>query len=616
MKATAEIEKKLNELPLDNWVSTRKGPDNSTLEYMKTGAVALAMNLSFGPCGWEVSLDRIDIVEKQRVNGAGTLLNEGDVAVKVFYNAIAVAVVTVTVHTKDGPRHHQDVATGTAFGGKAQTLSVAIDTAVKAATSNAFKRACRFFGPSTGLLLQFDKKDRNNIQVLIDATAHMKEIDAAYVVKDGTPETTPTIGEDVQVEDAAVADDEGTPVEEPPVSAAPAEPESSPETQTVEEPAQAEMFQEEAGAVSFNRTLQELVGVEITGRICALASSTDAISNADATAIHKAMVAAFGSKDRAVGVWGTVGVTLGKGVLVSRDQALAVAQVIEEASLGEGGIEGFLSQFDTVPAEIAEEPTVPSHIQDTQTGEVVSNPLAYFAAIDFAGDDVKKWLGGSAEGTQAPTPILTAFHKSLVAQFGKDRAMGIWRAIEVTPGKGVVVTHGQIAQVAQILNDATNGEGGLEGWLVQFDKVEEVAAAASPATATSEPAPSEDQREATHAAEAATNGASNGNGHGQVVQEVLGASLESMEKLAAELGSKLGQSRKDLIQRLSTSPKESKLTNSESSGLHMLATNRLRNGNVPPARVFDMWKKTGFVWGLGNPSIAQARQFVMQMPSD
>jgi len=660
MKTTTDIEKKLGEQPLDNWVSTRKGPDNTTLEYMKTGAVALAMNLAFGPCGWEVSLDRIDVVEKQRVNGAGTLLSDKDIPANVMYNAIAVAVVTVTVHTYQGARRHQDVATGTAFGGKAKTLSIAIDAAVKAAASNAFKRACRFFGPATGLLLQFDKKDRKNIQALIDATSHLKEIEGG-VVKEPLAATA-SIGEDVQVEDAAVADDEGTPVEE---TTAVAEQSAQPETaeEPVVEDPQTEMFQE-AGPAAFSRTLQELVGIDVASRICALTSATEAISGSDANAIHKAMIAAFGKKERALGVWGTVGVTLAKGALVSRDQALAVAQVIEEASLGEGGLDGFLSQFDPAPdpttlaetpvetatdsrsveelmasgetltgenarrvraaidAEVAKVTAVPTHVQDTQTGEIAPNPLAYLAVIAFVSDDVKKWLTESADGTQAPSPILIAFHKSLVAQFGKDRAMGIWSAIEVTPGKGVVVTHGQIARIAKILSDATNDPLGLEGWLAQFDKpVEEVAAAAASTAATSaEPAAPDDQNETAHAAEAAgtsANGASNGNGtHGEVVQEVLGAALEDMEKLSADLASKLGASRKDMIQKLASSPKGTRLTNADASGLHILATNRLRNGNVPQARVFEMWKKTGFVWGTGNPTIEQARQFVMSMPGD
>src|SRR5271170_7351840 len=175
LKPTVDIEKKLNELPLDNWVSTMKRGDTN-LEYLQTGAVALAMNLAFGPTGWEASLDRIDIVERQRVNGSGTLLADNEKASKVLYNAIAVAVMTVTVHTKEGPRRHQDVATGQAYGGKATTLQSALDVAVKSAASGAFKRACRFLGCSTGLLLEFDKKDRKKIQALIDATAHMKEV--------------------------------------------------------------------------------------------------------------------------------------------------------------------------------------------------------------------------------------------------------------------------------------------------------------------------------------------------------------------------------------------------------------------------------------------------------
>jgi hypothetical protein len=617
MKTTTEIEKKLGEQPLDNWVSTRKGPDNSNLEYMKTGAVALAMNLAFGPCGWEVTLDRIDVVDKQRVNGAGTVLGPNDVAANVMFNAIAVAVVTVTVHAPGGPRRHQDVATGTAFGGKAKTIAIAIDAAVKAAASNAFKRACRFFGPSTGLLLQFDKKDRKNVQALIDAMSHLREVE-------GSAEVTTTeggIGEDVPVEDAGVVvDDEGAHAEDAPAPQGPAAPAEEP----VAESPQTEMFQAEepSGPVAFSQTLAELVGLDVAKRICSLAEPTDAISGADANAIHKAMLSVFGTKARATGVWGVAGVTLGKGVLVSRDQALAVAQTIEEATLGEGGTDGFLAQFD--PQADPEQP-----VEEKVAAKPVS--LAQAATNDlerilhFAGADVRKWLGETiSEDLELPTSILTSFHKSLIAQFSKDRAYGIWKAIDVTPGKGVKVTRSQVLWLAQFLDEAASGEGGLEGWLSQFDKKEEVAASTAATSPTEEsPLPPDDQIEAAHAAEtkAADAESSNGNGnggetHGDVVQEVIGQRIEDLERVSAELSLKLGPSRKELIQKLATAPPNSFVTGPDASGLHMLATNRLRNGNVPLTRVFDMWKKAGFVWGKGQPTIDQAKKFVLELPSE
>jgi cell division septation protein DedD len=331
----------------------------SSLEYLRAGAVALAMNEAFGPCGWDALLDKVEIIKsayKIAPNGAEDTNG-------AYWNAIAYAIVTVKARSlfkQDGTYvevTRQDVGLGSAVGGKQKTAVDAIQNALTTAVTNAFKRACRFFGPKTGLTLQFEPGERESIQRQLDAMRHLQEVDGgAAGIEGGTTEeeaSSLTVAADLMDGSAQTQTTAGDP---------------QPETQTSAATASAVVSSNGADGTE---VLASFVAADLLGRIRALESPDTAVPLDDVKAFHKSMAGTFGPHE-AVGIWATAGVTLGPGAVVKRRDIFGVAQVLEEAHAGEGGLDAFLSQFRPAKPPAAAQTAVAS----TQTAPTTPAPAA------------------------------------------------------------------------------------------------------------------------------------------------------------------------------------------------------------------------------------------------
>lgn len=345
MRTIAEADKELRGKLEKDRVHKKPGRGGSgPLQYLKAGGVALAMNEAFTPMGWDVAIDKLDILsEAHRINTMKSRDEKG-----TYWNAIACATVTVkarAMYQQDiasfEETSHTDVGVGSAVGGKATTEVDAYQNAITGAVTNAFKRACRFFGPKTGLTLQFEPGERESIQMLIDAmgaTVNEDEIEGTTQDTDEPQQDEAAAEEasaeqtaDVQAETPAVAEVALTQADPAPAAAV-------------------EQTQELFGPIEVPAVFKSFAGDEIT-RICALESGSTQVAPADVGAFHSSMVKGFGSPQVALGIWKAAGVTPGKGVVITRDNILSVAQVLDEASAGEGGLAAFLASLQPAPAQ-------------------------------------------------------------------------------------------------------------------------------------------------------------------------------------------------------------------------------------------------------------------------
>lgn len=324
----------------------------------------------------------------------------------------------------------------------AKSLSEAVEFAVKSAVTDAFKRAARLFGPKTGLLLRFKGgKERDTIQAALDAQDQLAEAELAEIesssdtaaiemshdtvaadvetgaaaeievsleedpvavaVEDAptevetqpteesptTEEPTQEVAESTEATESAMEESVVEPVvEEAPAEEAVAEPaaeEPVAEEPVAEAPVEAAESTEVDGPVAVPAIFAELPGAaEALERICALQNKTDAVEVADLGSVHNGLVETFGEA-ATFALWSYVGVDLSvKPILVSRDQVLTIAQALEEASLSEGGIEGFLTSISVQPAEDETgAPPIPSSPAGETHGEQVAAAWAEWIPV-------------------------------------------------------------------------------------------------------------------------------------------------------------------------------------------------------------------------------------------
>lgn len=113
------------------FVSMRPGPGGMTLHYLTIGNLSLVMALLFGVNGWSSSIVGRDILLVEERNNKWS----------------ATVSVTARVTLTEGGSWHEDVGTKTT---EDKTKGTAIEKALKAAATDAIKRACRPFGNPTG----------------------------------------------------------------------------------------------------------------------------------------------------------------------------------------------------------------------------------------------------------------------------------------------------------------------------------------------------------------------------------------------------------------------------------------------------------------------------------
>lgn len=134
--------------------------------------VALCMNTAVGPLNYDRSIDDYTLIECDKFKTA-----KGEA-----WFAVAVARCTVTIRVRDdkgevlSETSHQDLGIGQAQGQKQKHHAIMI--AVKSAASDAFKRACRLFGPALGLSVMFDEEERYAAEAEAWASVHDEPLPA------------------------------------------------------------------------------------------------------------------------------------------------------------------------------------------------------------------------------------------------------------------------------------------------------------------------------------------------------------------------------------------------------------------------------------------------------
>lgn len=378
----------------------KPGKGKKEQDYLKHGAVALAMNKAFSQLGWDCITDEIVVLKPAyRCNSGGKADEAG-----TYFTAIAQAIVTVKARSllaEDGTfveTVRRSVGVGQAVSGKSATEFDAIQNAITAAETAAFKRACRYFGPSTGLTLQFDPGEREAIQAQIEQANQLDKIEAGG----------PTVIEGVEV-----SDDMTPPTTEQAVDtnqAAPA-PASAPAVAT---PAAAPQPSTNGNGVGHDipEVLKNLGDQAVLNRIAALASDDDVVPTTDVKAFQISLISTF-EKSGGLGLWKTAGLEVGPNAIVKRSCLNSIAQVIEEASVGPGGLEGFFAKFKTP----VQGPTA-TIIMD---GKHVAGPAPTVPAPGKT--EVEPSAHAAVASTAAPEPVKT--HGELAQEMWDESEVGM-----------------------------------------------------------------------------------------------------------------------------------------------------------------------------------------------
>jgi recombination DNA repair RAD52 pathway protein len=389
------------------------GPSNTKIDYLKATQVAFAMNEAFGPLGWDVIVDELGIVREYQCNRAGVVEEGG-----AYWNVIAMAKVTVLVWTiaPDGSIKktiRADVSSGTPYGDKSNTFLAAYDGAIKAAVSNAVKRACRFFGPQTGLLLALTSADeRESMQALIDADAHAKELEV---------EAQPLSLESAPTETLAEA-----PVEEP-------QTEGVVETSVSEVPVEAEAAVEMAA-----ESVSEPVSVD-------LSSHVDPATEFEATTDDLAIELPAPSIEEIAGE--------PKTLADDYDHAPVESGSTPVSADYAATVEDLQQAFDaTVGVGISPTPTI------EPPGVLLELPGAAAAVRNVC------YLAEPTDAINAGDGSL--IHKGLVAAFGDAEAMALWTFVgaDLTT-RPLLISRDQVLVIAQALEEASASEGGIAEFL-------------------------------------------------------------------------------------------------------------------------------------------------------
>lgn len=155
-----EIEKRLAEPVPDGWerISKRQGP-RGEFRYLKISHLLVGLNEVFGALGWShtVTTYRVEHTEEVRKKKKSQRPGGKDVDLHGF-SACASACVELVVGPPEKPiARHSDVGSSTSE--MQSSLCVAVENAVKAAASDALKRAARGLGARLGLAFQFEEDE-------------------------------------------------------------------------------------------------------------------------------------------------------------------------------------------------------------------------------------------------------------------------------------------------------------------------------------------------------------------------------------------------------------------------------------------------------------------------
>lgn len=570
MQTVRDAEKRLH-LPLERERTARMdGPSNTKIDYLKATHVALAMNETFGPLGWDVLLDDLKIVREYRCNRAGVEEEGGS-----MWNVISYAKVTVVTWTRDDSGEikkttRSDVASGTPYGDRAVTYLAAYDGSIKAAVSNAVKRACRFFGPQTGLLLALTSADeRESLQALIDADAHAKEMEDAAPAECTAEPVVEPVAEPVVEEVAAtesVAETAEAPVPTESAVDAPVEVAAEPVAPAEDAPAEPVTEAPEPETV--------LEGVKYD-------------FNADPVC-H----CGLGESQHSAGTEHSfVDANEPGPVEVPAEPSEATTEVAQEDAPVEMAAE-------STPESATVEEEAPTSEELVHSAEALppSTVVPPLVLLQLDGAEVAvKSVCALAEPTDAIDPAdCAAIQAGLIGAFGEAATAALWRFVGADlAGTPLLVSRDQVLVLAQAIEEASAQEGGLDAFFKGLLDQEQIAADSAVADAAS-----------LLAQEAAANGSTD---HGGQVEEAWG---EWMAKL------RLDPNNKQIIDELMTKGEEERVSQHVSAGLHGIAMHRLRSRNIPPANAMKMWKDVGVTFGKGVPTIKQAREFTALIPAD
>lgn len=498
-------------------IRSREGPGRSTLEYLSGPDVALGLNEAATAMGWDMRVDTTELIE---VWGTDDLNRRVDPpAVPTRWSAMARAKVTITVRAIVDKTlgtytrcRRQDVGHGAEVGGRGQKTKMdAIEQAEKSAVTDALKRAARFFGPQTGLLIGFKEEERPAIQEMIDKQqvqhssngnashgairippmAPMPQAAPAPVVTQA-PVHAPAPMAAASVAQQAPAVSAPTPVAAAPVAAAPT-PAATPLAAPAVSPAAAlaptksmtmgeemqEIFDETVvGGVGKDNERRE-VGVVLASSVAhdVLLRSTpnfrrhgdDAliVEKADLNAIHGGIATKFG-QDAAMSMWAAVGIKLGPGVQVTRAQILSIGKLLDKKP-AEMGMKEFL---DRTAAGITTIPPQDKILQTDQASGAIKVPPAPVptgpadpaveAAVRAAIGDHQEIISALAcgkpdekvEETVANMIHALAVERLITAQKSPAEAFKVWISTGYTPGGKDTPTVSQARQFVTKMAEA------------------------------------------------------------------------------------------------------------------------------------------------------------------
>lgn len=488
-----EITKTIEELTKDvEKLYNKPGKGKKEQEYLKHGAIALGMNKAFGPIGWDCVTEKVEILKPAyRCNSASKEDPAG-----AYWSAIASATVTVRARSLFRPDGsfvevtRTSSGVGQAVGSKSPTEYDAIQGAITSAETQAFKRACRYFGPSTGLTLTFEVGEREAILRQIEQANQAEKIeDSGPGVIEGEPEISDDLTPPSQLSDQA------------PVPSA-----QAPAMQAIAEHAGTNGN----GTHGVPEVLKNLGDQDVLNRIAALESDDATVPVADVKALQLTLIASF-EKSGGIGVWKTAGLPLNPKEAVTRRCLSSISQVLEEASIGAGGLDGFLAKFKTPPVGTPEKPgDLPGTSTMIMNGKHVAGPAPTAAPVEAT---------VSTPAVEAKAPVTET----------------------KAPAKEYIPTHGE--QMQQAWDESEMGKSDLR---------------------------------------------------------------ERYQK-------RFGSSAQEVIKILTETPHDAEVAKEVAGKIHVFGITRYHKLNQP-ANVFELWRQAGYEFGQGQPTGRHLRAFADALP--
>lgn len=567
MRTLKDIEYRLSRRLEKGDLRLRDGPSRKTLEYLSGGDVALALNYAAGPLGWDTRIDQVDLISVERVDGLGRPNASGD-----KWTAIARCKATVVVRgfidLQTGAYERasrQDIGHGSSE--KQPSREQAIEFAEKSAATDAIKRAVRFFGPQTGLLLMFKEEERDGVQAMIEAGIAEVHNQHPQDYQTETPPTIlhppqpttprPAVRQALDETAAASASVQPTAATAPvaQVKPGPAEvtaPSPSPHSAPAPSgaPPTPATQPTNAAAPAANGPAPAATAPAANGPTPAATAPVTSPAVASTAAPSAPAAPAQGTTDKAS--W--------------QDQAQ--------------DLEARFNETYGAPGKWSPPGVLRTFADENLVHRITADPADAVASASLI------------ERQDA-----NAFHGLLKKTYGDVAAVALWRSAGVELKAGVQITRGQIVRLAATLEQAARSDVDVATWLSRQQ----------PQNGTAAPAPQAGQAQAS----------AGGVRLEPQPQPYERGGAKPDAALAAEIVKIIGAEQKEIVESLSTLGDDELISDAVGRAIHAIAVERLLQLNKAPTEVFAMWQQIGWNGGTpdqARPNARQARALVRLIP--